>query len=235
MDRSLARVAGARALWPLVAAAAAAALVALPATAGQRESCDAAMLVFDASGSMRGTGLAEVKAAVHRVAPALARHRRVGLVSYGGTFSASRCGTVELRFAPRADAGPAILSYVDAVEPSGPTPLSAAVATAVNVLAGHANAGTIVLVTDGEENCGGDPCALGAEIASLPARITVHVIGFRQQIVPGGTLACLAERTGGYAVEVADAEGLANALDDTLGCRAVSQRRRVQASLIDRR
>jgi Ca-activated chloride channel family protein len=205
--------------------------VASPVPANERESCDAAMLVFDASASMRGERLAEAKAAVHRVVPALARQRRVGLVSYGGTFAASRCGTVELRFGPRAGAADAILSYVEAVQPSGPTPLSAAVARAAQVLAGQANSGTIVLVTDGEENCGGDPCALADEIAGLPTRITVHVIGYRQRIAPGSKLACLAERTGGFAVEVADAEGLSKALDDTLGCRAVSQRRRVLASL----
>lgn len=222
---------------PLVAAAAAAALLtaATVTAAGERESCDAAMLVFDASASMRGERLAEAKAAVHRIMPELAKQRRVGLVSYGGTFSASRCGTVELQFAPRAGAAGAILSYVDAVQPSGPTPLSAAVARAAQVLAGHATTGTIVLVTDGEENCGGDPCALGDEIARLAARITVNVIGYRQRIAAGSQLACLAERTGGVAVEVADADGLAMALGTTLGCRALSQRRRLLASLPGRR
>jgi hypothetical protein len=58
---------------------------------------------------------------------------------------------------------------------------------------------TVILVSDGGETCGADPCALGAELEAGRVDFTTHVIGFdldarsraREQ------LACLARAAGG--------------------------------------
>lgn len=184
--------------------------------------CEPAMLVFDASGSMLGTRITQARAAVHRVMPALAARRAVGLLTYGGTGESVACASIRLRSAPVVTNGAAILGEIDTIVPSGRTPLTQAVATAVDFLRRAAPAGLVVLVTDGEENCGGDPCELGRRLKDTGTHVTVHVIGFRLRIEEGSSLACLANQTGGRFVEVDDTDSLSAALDQSFGCAPVS-------------
>ena len=219
-------VLGTLALWP----------VAAPAT----ECSEDAMIVFDGSGSMAEMGfnrlglprIVEARQAIRHVAPRVAPVRRLGLISYGpGAFEA--CAAPRLHFAPRPDAGQAIIDAVEALEPSGETPLTRAVAEAAEVVSGGGTRrGTVVLVTDGRETCGGAPCALAAELAAGDM-VTVHVIGFKLRgdhfAFPGGAgdadyetgttvAACLAERTGGSYVNAQSLNALIGALQETLGC-----------------
>src|SRR3546814_7617500 len=39
--------------------------------------------------------------------------------------------------------------------------------------------GVVVVVTDGEETCGGSPCDLGKKLHAGANQLTVHVIGYR--------------------------------------------------------
>jgi len=111
------------------------------------------------------------------------------------------------------------------------TPLAESVAAAAEVLGEE---GIVVLVTDGNETCGGTPCALGAALAAERPGITVHVVGFRVVYDPfswnspeaegydGKTVAkCLSDRTGGLYVDTQTVEELAEALEVILGCKVV--------------
>jgi Ca-activated chloride channel family protein len=187
--------------------------------------CEPAMLVFDASGSMKGTRIAEARAATARVLPTLARQRPVGLLTYGGAEGPA-CGTIHLRLEPAPGNAAAIQAEIDALDPSGRTPLTEAVARAAAVLGAGTRRGLVVLVTDGEENCRGDPCALGRELKAMGAKLKVHVIGYRLRVPEGSALACLARETSGLFVEVDNTDGLARALSETLGCVPVSGVRR---------
>ena len=209
----------------------AALLLMVPAGAGAQTAprgpgCEPAMLVFDATGSMLGTRITQARAAVRRVMPALAAKRAVGLVTYGGTAETVACSSIRVRRMPAPTNGDEILREIDSITPSGRTPLTEAVSTAVNVLSGIAPAGVVVLVTDGEENCGGDPCALGRQLRDRGSRVTVHVIGFRLRIEEGSALSCLANQTGGQFAEVDDTDSLSAALDTSLGCTPISMLRR---------
>ena len=195
-----------------------------------------AMLVFDASGSMAGNlnqGIAttrvridEVRAALARVLPSITRFRRVGLITYGpGPYQ--QCN-VQLALKPEADAAGLIMSEVNALTPAGKTPLTEAVAQAADVLKYRERPGLIVVVTDGEETCGGSPCDLGKELHGGAARLTVHVIAFRmkdfswtgeQSIIDAK---CLAEANGGLYVTAEAEQDLAEALAKTLGCPMLS-------------
>jgi Ca-activated chloride channel family protein len=196
-----------------------------------------AMLVFDASGSMAGNlnqGIAttkprigEVRAALKRVLPSITRFRRVGLIVYGpGPYQ--QCN-VKLTLKPVADAGERIMTEVNALTPAGKTPLTAAVADAAEVLDYQNKPGLIVVVTDGEETCGGSPCNLGKELHGKAERLTVHVIAFRvkdyswtgeQSILDAK---CLAESNGGLYVTADAEQDLAEALEKTLGCPMLSK------------
>lgn len=208
-------------MWTLTAAL----VLAVPMHASGRGAlCEPAMLVFDASGSMRATRIVQARAATAKVLPRLTTDREVGLVTYGGTVETIGCESVRIRHLPEVANARAILADIEAIEPSGRTPLADAVEAAARVLERSA-AGLIVLVTDGEENCGGDPCALGRRLAALAPGLKIHVIGFRLRIPEGSPLACLAEANGGRYVEVNDTERLGDALGRSLGCAPVAELR----------
>ena len=159
-------------MWPVALAFAAflAGSAAAPAADDARTPCtDDAMIVFDASGSMAGntvqglfsdvTRIDEVRKALAQVLPSATKFRKVGLITYGpGPYA--HCN-VELDFTPMPNAAERIMSVVNAMNPAGKTPLVEAVKRAAEVLAYQ---GTIVLLTDGEETCGGAPCELGKAI-----------------------------------------------------------------------
>jgi Ca-activated chloride channel homolog len=227
-----------------IASLALAALLAGTAEAGvaedkERSPCtEDAMLVFDASGSMAGNlnqGIStiipridEVRSALAEVLPAITRFRRVGLITYGpGPYQ--QCN-VELAFKPTPDAAGLIMQEVNALNPAGKTPLAAGVERAAEVLDYQAKPGLIVVLTDGEETCGGSPCGLGKELHAGAVQLTVHVIGFRmknfswtgeQSILDAK---CLAEQNGGLYITAEAKQDLIDALEKTLGCPMLSER-----------
>jgi Ca-activated chloride channel homolog len=205
----------------------------------ERKPCiEDAMLVFDASGSMAGNvnqGIATimpridaVRSALATVLPAVTRLRRVGLITYGpGPYQ--QCN-VELNLKPTPNAAELIMHEVNALTPSGKTPLTSAVRQAAEVLDFRAKPGVIVVLTDGEETCGGSPCELGKELHAAATNLTIHVIGFRmknfswtgeQSILD---VKCLADQNGGLYVSADTEQELTEALEKTLGCPMLSQR-----------
>lgn len=151
-------------------------LVLLPALSGQaapgqeqRNECmKDLMFVFDASGSMGTTDftakdphIERVKNAFRRIVSELPPTRRMGLIVYGqGAYN--QCDSVELKLRPQTNAGPAMIAEIEKVTPAGRTPLTQAVHDAADVLNYRHNPAVVVLLTDGEETCGGKPCGYGA-------------------------------------------------------------------------
>ena len=200
-----------------------------------------AILVFDGSASMDeisfetgpNTRIVEARQAMRRAMPGIAPYRRVGLLIYGpGPKDA--CDNIELRFAPRDDAAGPVIEAVETLRPNGLTPLTVAVGQAAEVLGYRRRPGVVVLVTDGNETCGGRPCALARELRASAHDLTVHVIGFRavvdffswnnpeQDPHTATTVArCLADETGGLFVTTETVDELVAALQATLGCPVI--------------
>jgi Ca-activated chloride channel family protein len=199
---------------------------------------DDAMIVFDASGSMAGNvnqGIStiipridEVRSALAKVLPNVAKFRRVGLITFGpGPYN--QCN-VQLALEPIPNAAELIMRAVNALVPSGRTPLTSAVEQAANVLDFRHKAGTVVVVTDGEETCGGSPCELGKQLHSAARQLTVHIIGYRmknfswtgeQSILD---VKCLAEQNNGFYITAETEDDLIAAFKKSLGCPILSQR-----------
>ncbi len=191
------------------------------------------MLVFDASKSMAAstgdnTGLRRIDAvrtALARVLPAAAAKRRIGLITYG-PGSRPACANVAVELRPTINAGAQIMRRIDNLRPDGRTPLTRAVQRAADVLDFANRPATIVLITDGEDTCGGEPCALAKRLKADGARTTVHVISYHIASAIGseGIFAsrCLADETGGIYAATDTAEEVAAALERTLGCPQVS-------------
>jgi Ca-activated chloride channel homolog len=195
-----------------------------------------AMIVFDASGSMAGntvqglfsdiTRIDEVRKALAQVLPGVTKFRKVGLITYGpGPYG--QCN-VALDFPPIPNAAERIMSVVNAINPAGKTPLVAAVRQAAEVLDYRTEKGVVVLVTDGEETCGGAPCALGQWLKANSRALTVHVIGYQlrgyswtgaQSVLD---VECLAEATGGLYITAKNRDDLVKAFEKTLGCPMMS-------------
>lgn len=197
------------------------------------------MIVFDGSGSMSEMGfnqldeprIFDARRALREVLPRVETRRRIGLVTYG-PGQGEACENVELRYTPMPMAADPIIAAVEALEPAGNTPLTEAVARASTVLLGRQDRGTVVLLTDGKETCGGAPCGLAADLAARHPGITVHVIGFRvrgdrflwdkqgrNDYTDATSVAqCLADATGGTYTNTETLEELIGALQQTLGC-----------------
>jgi Ca-activated chloride channel family protein len=170
--------------------------------------------VFDASGSMAGTvglGIATpvtridgVRTALGAVLPAAAKMRRVGLISYGpGPYQ--QCN-VHLDLEPTPNAADTIMRIVNGLTPAGRTPLTSVVQQAAQVLDYKHKPGVIIVVTDGEETCGGSPCDLDKQLHAEAEQLTVHIISYRpwgfswtgEESILGAR--CLADANGGLYI-----------------------------------
>jgi Ca-activated chloride channel family protein len=182
------------------------------------------------------TRIDKVRSALARVLPSATRYRRVGLITYGpGPYA--QCN-VKLNLKPVVNAASAIMHDVETLVPAGKTPLSEAVQQAADVLNYRNKPGVIVLLTDGEETCGGNPCELGKTLRAEAAGLVVHVIVFRvkdftwmgaQSILD---TKCLADQNSGLYIEAGNEDELAEAFEKTLGCPMLSMRGAAPAATI---
>lgn len=200
-----------------------------------------AILVFDGSSSMdeigfdtgANTRIVEARQALRRAMPNIAPFRRVGLLIYG-PGPAGACNNLDLRFGPIANAADPVIDAIEALKPNGLTPLTEAVRQAAEALDYRNRAGVVVLVTDGNETCGGRPCEMAVALSGAARDLTIHVIGFRavvdffkwnnpeQDPQTSNTVArCLSDETGGLFVRTETVEELVLALQRTLGCPVI--------------
>lgn len=175
------------------------------------------MLVLDASGSMWGqiqgrTKIEIAREAVGSMLKTWPANQQLGLMAYGHR-SKGDCADIEVLKAPGVLDAASMQKAVNALQPKGMTPITASVRMAAEQLKYSERKATVILVSDGEETCNADPCALGAELEKLGVDFTAHVVGFD---LPEGKaraqLQCLAKSTGGRYVEARNAAELNSAL-----------------------
>ncbi len=183
------------------------------------------VLVLDASGSMWGqidgkTKMEIAKDVVGSVVGNWKPEDELGLVAYGHREKGS-CTDIEvLREAGPLDAA-AYMSAVNALNPRGKTPMTAAVRMAAESLKFTEKKATVILVSDGIETCDVDPCAVAEELEKLGVNLTVHTVGFGLDNEGAvGQLKCLAEKTGGTYSTADNASELREALTRTVEAKA---------------
>jgi Ca-activated chloride channel family protein len=186
------------------------------------------MIVFDASGLMSGDGWgygSETAGTVSRLEKVRAAHSDAPRGAHHLRSRTLQPMQRQARSSAHENAASSILGMVKAMTPAGKTPLTSAVAQAADVLDSRHKPGLIVVVTDGEETCGGSPCELGKQLHAEVTRLTVHVISLR---VRG--LSWMGEQSvldpkclenGGLTVETQDE--LKDAVEETLGCPMVTE------------
>ena len=176
------------------------------------------MVVFDGSNSMWGQieGTAKIEIArgvMDNLLGEWTDDRSVGLMAYGHRQRGD-CGDIELLVPLGPQTRQDILDAIDAITPTGKTPLTAAVEQAARELSYTDRPATVVLISDGLESCGRDPCALADELERTGVAFTAHVVGFGLGADEDtASLACIADKTGGQYVSAGNAQELAQALN----------------------
>jgi Ca-activated chloride channel family protein len=188
-------------VWPL-----------LPALAACAPAPDA-LLILDVSSSMqrpvaRGVSrLMLARDAINQTVAMVAPDARIALRFYGSeTQNANTACTdssLKVPFAPAArNAGPIRLALADA-HARGVTPIAYALEQAFADFTDPSIDHTIILISDGGEDCGGNPC--NDAVALHQHGFVVNAIGFGADAAGARQLQCIAAAAGGqyYAVPVA--------------------------------
>lgn len=110
----------------------------------------------------------------------------------------------------------ALLNGMNSVQIGGSTPLTLALEQSVNMDFGkmdNTTAKKIILITDGGENCGGDPCAFARQLAAQRKDIAIDVVLVSSD---SKELVCLANLTGGKFYHTDDLSGFTNVLQESI-------------------
>jgi len=216
----------------VVAMLAAMALLAAPAAA----QSDKVMLIVDSSRSMWGqidgvNKVVHAREALDRFFKQQEGAFRLGLMAYGHQEKASCDDFAVLKEIGELES-PAYASAVRNISPKGSTPIAAALDAAADVMAQETGRKHIVLLSDGLDNCEGDPCARAGQLAQSVPQMTLHTIAFDKAAKETElrNLACVAEPSGGLFKFASNRDELDSALSD-LAARITAPPQKPQAAI----
>jgi len=174
------------------------------------------VLILDGSGSMQEPAGAQTKmdaarSVLEQVVPGMPKEVLLGLVAYGHR-RAKDCSDIEVLIPPGSSDRDGLLARIPSIRPTGMTPISAAITQVADSIKTRQGETTIILVSDGKETCGGDPCAAVKALKAAGARFILHVVGFDVTEEDKAQLACIAEAGGGRYFGAADSSALLAAL-----------------------
>ncbi len=183
----------------------------------QDASSAALLLILDASGSMRGQIEGENKIVIARrvlkgLVDELPETSELGLVAYGHRREGD-CEDIETLVPLGSVDRAALKATVDGLNPKGKTPITRSVQQAFDVVRQRGAAATVILVSDGLETCGGDPCAAVRAAKEQGIEFILHVVGFDVAGEDVSQLECAAQAGGGLFMSAENADGLSAALD----------------------
>jgi len=186
-----------------------------------------AMIVMDASGSMShratggGTRIEVARSVARQIIPISAKMRSLGLLTFGPGPS-DQCSNVSLKVPVQTNAASRILNEIDTIATDGGTPLSLAVEKAAEALDYRHRQAVIVVLSDGDETCGRDPCAAARALKADARDLTIHVVGFDSEMEGRTTASCMAGETNGLFIPTRTQKELEDALSRTLLCPRVT-------------
>lgn len=187
------------------------------------------LLVMDASGSMSAddaggqTRIAAAKDALSNLLDTMDEDEAVGLRIFSGEVTDSghpdACEDSHLAVDIGTDNRDELAGAIDDYDAVGAmTPLAHALEEAAEDFDGDGPR-TIVLVSDGEENCDPEPCEAAQAIADQGIDLQVHTVGFNideedsDAAVAREQLQCIANAGGGDYYDANDAESLSVVLE----------------------
>ena len=185
------------------------------------------LIVFDASGSMEDkirdeTKIHIAKRVLEDVLMKAEPDIRIGLRVYGASKPTRDpyydCSDSKLIVAPGTKNRRLIISEIYKVLPQGFTPITYSLSQAVQDLNPYRGEKSIILISDGLETCGGDPCQLASEIAAAMVDLKIDVVGFgiKDDWIAQQQLKCVALNTQGKYFAADSAQELARGLSESI-------------------
>lgn len=165
------------------------------ARAGDRQAMADLAALQGAGGNDR---LSAAKAAVGRLVSTLPTDMDVGLVVFGKCEGADN----HKFFSPSER--PRLAALLESIRPQQGTPLARGLERAGNTVDGVSVPATLVVVTDGEDSCGGDPCAAARALKAAKPKLTINVVDVNGM----GEGRCMADATGGRVLPMRSAAEL---------------------------
>jgi hypothetical protein len=169
-------------------------------------------VILDASGSMKAkiggqTKMEIAKKALYDLMLSIPLETNVAVRTYGHRKK-DDCSDIQL-LTNFSDQRLASFSEVIRVNPLGKTPLTGSIKAAAKDFVGkEGQDNSIILITDGEETCGGDPCAAAKAAHESGIKVKINVIGFKIEPKERAQLECIANAGGGKYVSANDAAEL---------------------------
>lgn len=197
-------------------------LIGAQTVTAQADELPPLVIVFDVSGSMNDKGpsgevkLTTAKRAVSELVREQPPRVRLGVWTYPGGSSVEGCpaGSWLDKLSPdRHPDATNVDAQVRLLEASGGTPTGPALVAVTDSLKrkGYRNA-TVVLVSDGESNCGTPPCDVAKSVVDEGFDLTVAAVAFDLASTKSKELQCVADVTGGTFTEADDAGDLIDVL-----------------------
>ncbi|MBU4682360.1 VWA domain-containing protein [Cedecea davisae] len=113
-------------------------------------------------------------------------------------IAAETCNRVTTTSPFPAEQRAQLKASINRIEPVGKTALAEALTKAGKMVDGVNRDAIILLITDGDETCGGDPCAVAQALKQAKPRLQVNVV----DIMNSGAGNCIASNTGGSVFAV---------------------------------
>lgn len=179
------------------------------------------LFILDASGSMWGRIEADTpKISVARdvlgeLMGKLPHDAATGLMAYGHRRKGD-CADIEMLSSIGERPATGLANVIETISPRGKTPLAGAVERAVEALRTREERTRIVLISDGLESCGGDPCRAVQAANAAGLDFELHVVGFDLAEADTSALQCMARAGGGRYFAAASRAELADALTEAV-------------------
>ncbi len=174
-------------------------------------------LVIDDSGSMAQkvegqSKIAIAKQVLSEMVPDLPKDAQVAVRTYGRQRPSSQhdCSDMELLIPFGPNNSDRVLPGVQALKPNGMTPIASSLqAAAANDFVGKEGQNNIIiLLSDGQEDCNGDPCTVAKLVHAAGIHLQINVIGFHVQPKEREQLKCVADAAGGKYYDASNAKEL---------------------------
>jgi hypothetical protein len=175
------------------------------------------LFILDSSGSMwaKVDGAPKVVTAkrvlndtLHQLPPGT----KIGLMTYGHRRKGD-CSDIEVLSAIGADGPDAISAKVNALQPKGETPIATALEQSIAVFKNfQGDHNVVILITDGAEECHGDPCAAVRKLAAAGLDVQVNVVGFNLAKKEREGVECIAREGHGKYYDAKDQKSLSAAM-----------------------
>lgn len=132
-----------------------------------------------------------------------------GLVVFGNCK-----GTDNFNFFKKGER-PRLQGIVDGIQPQQGTPLARGIERAANMMDGSdpKRPAVIVVLSDGHDSCGTDPCATARRLKAQKPGLVINVV----QVTTGDSASCLARETGGRVFNAQDVGGVMPAVQKATG------------------